>query len=88
MGSEHPDVANSLNNLATLYATQGKNLKAKELFIRSIDIMEKSKGENHPDFLKMLTNYANLLIKMRKGREATRILKRIDSIRAKNKKKS
>jgi hypothetical protein len=53
--------------------------------------LEKSTGENHPDFLKLLTNYANLLIKMRKGRswiEATRILKRVDHIRAKNKKQS
>ena len=40
----HPDVAQSLNNLATLYQAQGKYAKAEPLFKRSLAIWEKALG--------------------------------------------
>ena len=42
LGSEHPDVAQSLNNLAGLYKTQGWYAKAEPLYQRSLAIVEKA----------------------------------------------
>ena len=38
LGPDHPDVANSLNNLAELYRTQGDYAMAEPLFNRSLAI--------------------------------------------------
>jgi tetratricopeptide (TPR) repeat protein len=41
LGPDHPDVAQSLNNLASLYAAKGEFSKAHSLFIRAQGIDEK-----------------------------------------------
>ncbi|MFM6248613.1 MAG: tetratricopeptide repeat protein, partial [Dolichospermum sp.] len=49
LGENHPDVANSLNNLAALYYNQGRYTEAEPLYIRARSIREQQLGENHPD---------------------------------------
>lgn len=49
LGPDHPDVAQSLNNLALLYDAQGKYSEAVLLFQRAVQIAEKSLGSNHPN---------------------------------------
>src|ERR1700733_9551730 len=41
LGPNHPDVANSLNNLAELYRVQGAYARAEPLLARALDIREK-----------------------------------------------
>ncbi len=48
LGEEHPDVAQSLNNLAGLYDTQGRYAEAEPLYVRALALFEKLLGENHP----------------------------------------
>ena len=48
LGKEHPDVAQSLNNLAALYESQGNYGKAEPLYVRSLAILEKVLGKEHP----------------------------------------
>ncbi len=49
LGPEHPDVAQSLNNLAGLYHAQEKYTKTEPLINRALKIREKVLGPNHPD---------------------------------------
>ncbi|MBD2212959.1 tetratricopeptide repeat protein [Nostoc linckia FACHB-104] len=57
---KHPDVANSLNNLALLYSSQGSYAKAEGLYLRSLAIREKVLGQQHPDVANSLNNLALL----------------------------
>ena len=58
LGSEHPDVATSLNNLAFLYFLQGNYIKAEPLYFRSLAILEKVLGKEHLDVAQSLNNLA------------------------------
>ena len=58
LGENHPDVAQSLNNLASLYESQGKYEEAEPLYRRSLAIKEKQLGEDHPDVATSLNNLA------------------------------
>jgi tetratricopeptide (TPR) repeat protein len=58
LGSDHPDVATSLNNLASLYKSQGKYDEAEPLHRRALAIREKSLGSDHPDVAASLNNLA------------------------------
>ncbi|NEO66755.1 MAG: tetratricopeptide repeat protein, partial [Moorea sp. SIO4G2] len=41
LGSEHPAVASSLNNLALLYENQGRYCKAEPLLVEALEIRKK-----------------------------------------------
>jgi CHAT domain-containing protein len=56
----HPDVAESLNNLALVYQRQGAYPKAEPLYFRALDIREKVLGPMHPDVAESLNNLALL----------------------------
>ena len=60
LGSDHPQVATSLNNLAGLYHGQGKYDEAEPLFRRALAIREKSLGSDHPHVAISLNNLAEL----------------------------
>ncbi len=60
LGTEHPDVASSLNNLAELYRAQGNYPTAEPLYKRSLAIREKVLGVEHPDVATSLNNLAAL----------------------------
>jgi tetratricopeptide (TPR) repeat protein len=83
LGQNHYSVAISLNNLATLYASQKQYTKAEPLYKQSIMIFEKSLGVNHPSLATVLESYANLLRRMNRDDEAATIEARAKAIRAK-----
>ncbi|MGB5711356.1 MAG: tetratricopeptide repeat protein [Waterburya sp.] len=49
LGEDHPDVAQSLNNLAELYRSQGRYESAEPLYLQALAIAEATLGENHPN---------------------------------------
>jgi tetratricopeptide (TPR) repeat protein len=59
-GPEHPNTANSLNNLAGLYYKQGAYTKAEPLFKRALAIYAKTLGPDHPDSAISLNSLAVL----------------------------
>ncbi|MFM7787551.1 MAG: tetratricopeptide repeat protein, partial [Microcystis panniformis] len=61
LGKEHPDVATSLNNLASLYHSQGKYAEAESLYQRAIAICSEKLGENHPNTQTVMMNYLQML---------------------------
>ena len=44
LGPDHSDVAKSLNNLATLYADQGRYAEAEPLYKRALAVVESLLG--------------------------------------------
>jgi tetratricopeptide (TPR) repeat protein len=60
LGSNHPDTASSLNNLAVLYYSQGDYERAKPLLARTLAIDEQVLGSNHPHTAASLNNLAEL----------------------------
>ncbi len=49
MEENHSDVAESLNNLAALYNTQGCYTEAEPLYLQALELSERVLGENHPN---------------------------------------
>ncbi len=82
LGPEHPDVAQSLNNLAALYDDQGRYAEAEPLYQRSLAIWEKALGPAHPHVATSLENYAALLRQTACADEAERMWARANAIRA------
>jgi tetratricopeptide (TPR) repeat protein len=60
LGPNHPDLAASLADLATLYDGQGRYADAEPLLKQSLAIHEKSLGPNHPNVAASLNNLAEL----------------------------
>ncbi|MDY7012082.1 MAG: tetratricopeptide repeat protein [Cyanobacteriota bacterium] len=60
LGTNHPDVALSLNNLAELYRKMGNYSAAEPLYQRSLEIREKALGAEHPNVATSLNNLASL----------------------------
>lgn len=60
LGSYHPEVAISLNNLAELYCAAGNYDKAAQRFQRALAIQEKVLGSEHLDLATTLNNLAVL----------------------------
>ena len=60
LGTEHPAVATSLNNLAELYRSLGDYAKAEPLYQRALSIREKALGSEHPDVANSLNSLAAL----------------------------
>jgi tetratricopeptide (TPR) repeat protein len=60
LGDNHPDVAQSLNNLAKLYYSQGRYDQAEPLYLQALNIFEQSLGANHPNTVRVRDNLADL----------------------------
>jgi CHAT domain-containing protein len=60
LGDNHPDTAQSLNNLAELYLSQGRYSEAEPLLKQSLAIRKQQLGDNHPDTAQSLNNLAGL----------------------------
>ncbi|MDI9408094.1 MAG: tetratricopeptide repeat protein [Candidatus Pacebacteria bacterium] len=60
-GSDHPDTATSLNNLAFLLNSKGVYETAEPLYRRALAIYEAKLGPDHPDTASSLNNLAILL---------------------------
>jgi tetratricopeptide (TPR) repeat protein len=76
LGPEHPNVAQSLNNLAELYRSQGKYAEADPLYQRSLAINEKALGPEHPNVAQNLSNLAALYHNQGKYAEAEPLYQR------------
>ena len=73
LGENHPDVADSLNNLAGVYNAQGKYAEAEGLYQRALAIHEAKLGENHPNVASILNNLAILLWRSRQQRKGAAV---------------
>ena len=60
LGSEHPDVAASCNNLAALYRAQGRYEAAEPLYQRALALRERVLGPEHPNVAQSCNNLAAL----------------------------
>lgn len=80
LGVDHPHVAASLENLATLLIANGKYDEAGRAFQRVVAIKEKTLGAMHHDVGSTLEQYACLLWARGKRDEANKIEKRIGKI--------
>src|SRR6266508_3123519 len=58
LGPDHPDVAQSLHNLAIIHRLKGDYAKSEPLFQRALDIKEKALGPEHPDVAASLNSLA------------------------------
>ena len=58
LGSEHPNVATSLSNLAVLYGSQEQYAQAEPLLQQALAIREKELGSEHPNVATSLSNLA------------------------------
>jgi tetratricopeptide (TPR) repeat protein/CHAT domain-containing protein len=83
LGSEHPGVAQSLNNLASLYQAQGRYAEAEPLYRRSLAIYEKALGPDHPDVAQSFNNLALLYWSQGRYAEAEPLYRRSLAIREK-----
>ena len=60
LGSEHPEVATTLNNLAFLYKSRGEYNQAESLYERALTIDKKVNGDRHPNTARDLNNLGEL----------------------------
>ncbi len=81
LGPNHPDTAESLNNLASLYENMGDYAKAVPLYKRALAIVEQSLGPEHSIVAYPLNNLAVLYIKMGEYEKAELLCKRALAIR-------
>ncbi len=88
LGPDHPDVGESLNNLAGLYESQGRYEAAEPLYKRALVMLEKALGPEHPNVAKPLENYAALLRETERSWEAAKMEARAEAIRAKHAEKN
>src|SRR6185503_15659236 len=75
-GKQHPEVATSLNGLATLYAEQGLYSRAEPLFQRALAIREAALGKHHLSVATSLTSLAQLRQEQHRLPEAVPLLTR------------
>ena len=76
LGSGHPLVAASLNNLAKVYDHQGRYADAEPLYRRAVATGEKAHGPDHPLVAVSLNNLAALYTKQDRYTDAEPLLKR------------
>ena len=75
-GSDHPNVAGQLNNLATLLLATNRIAEAELLFRRALRIDEASYGPDHPNLAIRLNNLAVLLKDTNRLAEAEPLMRR------------
>jgi tetratricopeptide (TPR) repeat protein len=76
LGLDHPDVADSLHNLAHLYEELGKYEQAEPLYQRTILIWEKALGPDYPHIAHSLHGLANIYRKQGKYDQAEPLYQR------------
>lgn len=83
LGTEHAQVANSLNNLANLYSDKGQLDKSERLYQRALAIREQVLGPEHPSVAQSLNNLAILCRNKGDYAKAKLLLRRALDIREK-----
>ena len=83
LGPNHPDLATTLNNLARLYAAQGRYTEAEPLYQQTLGITEKALGLDHPDLAITLDNLAQVYTVQGRYAEAEPLYKQAQAIKEK-----
>ncbi|NEO89705.1 MAG: tetratricopeptide repeat protein, partial [Moorea sp. SIO3G5] len=74
LGHDHPNVTESLNNLAALYWSMGHYEQAKPLLVEALEMRKNLLGENHPDVAKSLKDLAAVYWSMEHYEQAEPLL--------------
>ncbi len=61
LGQDHPDVARSLDSLATLLSEKGERDEAERLYRRALAIRRSAHGDSHPDVADSMSNLASVV---------------------------
>ena len=80
-GSDHPDVATSLNWLAETYRKQSQYAQAEPLYRRGLRIREEQLGSQHPDVAISLNDLAWLYLEQNRTAQAAPLAERALTIR-------
>jgi CHAT domain-containing protein/Tfp pilus assembly protein PilF len=83
LGTEHPDVAAAIDNLADIYTERGAYVKAGPLYRRALETREKVLGKDHPDTAESLSDLAALYYYEGKYEEAELLYRRAIDIHEK-----
>ena len=84
MFGDHPDVAASYNNIASIYDDQGKYEEALDLFTKSLDIRTRIySGDNRPDVADSYSSIAVVNGRQGKYEEAFHLLEKSLDMRIK-----
>jgi tetratricopeptide (TPR) repeat protein len=70
LGSEHPELAQTLNNLGVLRHTQGRYAEAEAVYRWALEICEAHLGLQDPDGVNLVQNYTACLREVGRYREA------------------
>ncbi len=77
LGPEHPEVAQTLNNLGALYHSQGRLSEAEALYTWALEIYKPSLNLKHPDMMTLVENYTTLLKDAGRHDEASAVKARL-----------
>jgi CHAT domain-containing protein/Tfp pilus assembly protein PilF len=83
IGTDNPDVADTLNSLAAVYQNQGRYADAEGLYKRALTIREKTLGKGHPEVAKSLNNLAIVHAQRGEYADAEELFKRALAIKEK-----
>jgi DUF2075 family protein len=70
LGDEHPDTLTSMNNLASIYTSQGRGKEAEILGEQVVMTRKRVLGDEHPDTLTSLDNLASIYTSQGREKEA------------------
>ena len=73
LGEDHTSVANTYNNMAFVYDTQGKLDEKMKLYSKSLEIKKKNLGENHTSVANTYNNMALVYSQQGKLDEAIKL---------------
>jgi tetratricopeptide (TPR) repeat protein len=83
LGSEHPDVGQSLYELAALYCEEGRVRDAESAYKRALSVYQKALGAEHPDVAQVVDRLAALYRTQRRFGESEPLYRRALAIRVK-----
>ena len=70
LGPEHPDLAQTLNNLGVLRHTQGRHAEAEAFYLWALEICETYRDPLNQDAVNLMQNYAAFLQEIGRNLEA------------------
>ncbi len=73
LGEDHPDIANSMADLAMVYLGQGRYDEAEPLCLGSLETRRRILGEDHPDTLYSLVGLAIIYAAQGRDEEAEQV---------------